>query len=124
MTFYIILALSAFLISLLGTRLTILALRKRTILIDRPNLRSNHKAPTPRGGGIAVVITLIICLMVADIGYGIMLAMLLLAAVSLLDDIIGVPQPVRLLVQVMAVLIPLSAMSMRRSSAACFPLAR
>jgi UDP-N-acetylmuramyl pentapeptide phosphotransferase/UDP-N-acetylglucosamine-1-phosphate transferase len=108
MTFYILLALSAFLLSLLGTRLTILALRKRTVLLDLPNLRSNHKTPTPRGGGIAVVMALVICLLVADIDYGIILAVFMLAAVSLLDDLINVPAPVRLLVQVMAVLIPIS----------------
>lgn len=111
MTFYIILALSAFLIALLGTRLTILALRKRTILLDIPNLRSNHKKPTPKGGGIAVVIALMICLSAADIGYGVILALLMLAAVSLLDDLIGVPIIVRLIVQALAVAIPLSAMT-------------
>lgn len=108
MTFYIVLALSTFVLSLIGTRLTILALRKRTVLLDHPNLRSNHVTPTPRGGGIAVVFTLIIGLLVADINYGIVLAVLLLAAVSLMDDVIGVPAIVRLIVQIMAVLIPLN----------------
>lgn len=110
MTFYTILALSAFLISLLGTKLTILALRKRTVLLDIPNLRSNHRAPTPKGGGIAVITALIICLLVADISYEVVLSLLLLAAISLLDDLIGVPVIVRLIVQVFAVAIPLSAM--------------
>lgn len=108
MTFYIILALSTFVLTLVGTRLTIEALRKRTVLLDYPNLRSNHVAPTSRGGGIAVVFILVIGLLIADINYGIVLAVLLLAAVSLMDDLIGVPILVRLLVQVMAVSIPLS----------------
>ena len=69
------LALSSFLISLLGTRLTILALRKRTVLLDRPSPRGNHKAPTPRGGGVAVVMAMIICLLVADINYAIVLSL-------------------------------------------------
>lgn len=111
MTFYTVLALSAFLISLLGTRLTILALRRRTVLLDIPNLRSNHRAPTPKGGGIAVVTALVICLLVADISYEVVLSLLLLAAISLLDDLIGVPVIVRLIVQIFAVAIPLSAMS-------------
>jgi UDP-N-acetylmuramyl pentapeptide phosphotransferase/UDP-N-acetylglucosamine-1-phosphate transferase len=110
MTLAIILAFSAFLISLLGTRLTILALRQRSVLIDRPNLRSNHKSPTPRAGGIAVVMSLIICLLVVDINYAVILALFLLAAVSLLDDLIGLPQWVRLLVQVLAVTIALGLM--------------
>ncbi|MDE3059433.1 MAG: glycosyltransferase family 4 protein [Pseudomonadota bacterium] len=108
MIFDIILGLSVFLISLLGTRLTILALRKRTVLMDVPNLRSNHKAPTPRGGGIAVVMAIVIGLLLADIHYSIVLAIFLLAAVSLLDDLISVPPWVRLLVQAMAVGLPLS----------------
>jgi len=109
MPFYVFIALSVFLISLLGTRLMILALRKKTIMMDIPSLRSNHSAPTPRGGGIAVVIAIVIGLLLADVNqYGILLAVFLLAAVSLLDDLISVPVMVRLLVQVMAVSIPLS----------------
>jgi UDP-N-acetylmuramyl pentapeptide phosphotransferase/UDP-N-acetylglucosamine-1-phosphate transferase len=109
-TFFIILGLSAFLISLLGTRLTILALRKRAVLLDYPNFRSNHQTPTLCGGGIAVVMALVICLLVADINYGIILAVFMLAAVSLMDDLVGVPLVVRLLVQALAVAIPLSLM--------------
>lgn len=108
MTFYIVLALSSFLITLLGTRLTILALRKRTYLLDIPNARSNHAAPTPKGGGIAVVFALIICLLIADINYAIILSLLMLAAVSLLDDLIDVPAIIRLLVQILAVALPLT----------------
>jgi len=89
----------------------LLALRKRTVLIDLPNLRSNHKQPTPKGGGIAVVFALIICLLIADIHYSIVLSILLLAAVSLMDDLIQVPPFVRLLVQVLAVSIPLTTMA-------------
>lgn len=110
MTFYIILGFSAFLISLLGTRLTILALRKRTMLFEMPKLRGKHKVPVPRGGGIAVVMALIICLLMADISFAIVLAVLMLAAVSLMDDIISVHPLVRLLVQVIAVGLPLSIM--------------
>jgi UDP-N-acetylmuramyl pentapeptide phosphotransferase/UDP-N-acetylglucosamine-1-phosphate transferase len=111
MTFYTTLALSCFLISLIGTRLLILALRKRTVLVDIPNLRSNHKAPTPKGGGLAVMMALVICLLVADVNFSIVLSLLILSAISLLDDLIGIPVPVRLLVQVIAVAIPLSGMT-------------
>lgn len=106
MTLYIIIAFSTFIISLIGTRLTILALRKRTVLLDRPNLRSNHKVPTPRGGGIAVVTAMVIGLLLADINYAIILAIFMLAAVSLLDDIVSVHPLIRLLVQILAVMIP------------------
>ena len=109
MIFYTVLGLSVFLISLLGTRLVILALRKRAAFLDHPNLRSNHQTPTPRGGGIAVVMALIIGLLIADVSYAIVIAMFLLAAVSLMDDLIGVPPLVRLLVQIMAVSMSLTA---------------
>jgi len=111
MIFITILALSCFLISLLGTRLTILALRKRTVLIDIPNLRSNHRTPTPKGGGIAVVIALIICLLVISANFTLALSLLLLMGISLLDDLISVPVIVRLIVQIIAVLLSLNLMS-------------
>ena len=110
MTFTLFITLAAFLISLIGTRLLILAFRDRRMLIDVPNARSNHTTPVPRGGGLAVVFAMIIPMMVADIPLYVVLSILLLAAVSLLDDLISVPALVRLLVQIIAVSIPLSSM--------------
>lgn len=110
MTFTIILGFSAFLFSLLGTRLMILALRGKHIMLDTPNARSNHIAPTPRGGGLAVVFTLIICLVQTDFSYGILFSLLALTAISLLDDLLNLPALVRLIVQIIAVAIPLSVM--------------
>lgn len=107
MTFYIVISLMAFMLSLLGTRVTILAWRKRPQPVDVANLRKG-KQPALRGGGIVVIFTLIICMLAADISYGIVLSLLLLTAISALDDLIGVPLPIRLLVQVMAVTVPLS----------------
>jgi UDP-N-acetylmuramyl pentapeptide phosphotransferase/UDP-N-acetylglucosamine-1-phosphate transferase len=106
-TFYIVVSLAAFAMSLLGTRLTILALRQRPAAPEIAHLRDRTK-PIPRDGGIALVFALLACLMVADINYGVVLALLLLAAISLLDGLIGVPLVVRLLVQVMAVTVPLN----------------
>jgi UDP-N-acetylmuramyl pentapeptide phosphotransferase/UDP-N-acetylglucosamine-1-phosphate transferase len=105
MTFYIVLALSAFLLSLLGTRLTILAFRKQQRPVLPFPLQMSKPRPAPSGGGVAVVMAMIICLLVADVDYGIVLSLFLLAALSLLDDLIGVPMPIRLLVQVLCVLI-------------------
>jgi UDP-N-acetylmuramyl pentapeptide phosphotransferase/UDP-N-acetylglucosamine-1-phosphate transferase len=42
---------------LFGTGVTAMFLRARAIL-DHPNERSSHRAPTPRGGGIAIVVVL------------------------------------------------------------------
>ena len=105
MTFYILLAFSAFLITLLGTRLTILALRQRVVPIEPASLRAGYKKPPLTGGGIAVVMALIICLLVADINYCIIFSMFLLTAIALLSDLIDIPLPVRLLVQLLAVLL-------------------
>ncbi|MDX2073295.1 MAG: glycosyltransferase family 4 protein [Alphaproteobacteria bacterium] len=108
MIFSLFITLSAFLIALIGTRLLILAFRGRRMMLDLPNARSNHQTPVPKGGGLAVVFALIIPMLVANIELAIVLSVLILAAVSLLDDLITVPPLVRLLVQVIAVAIPLS----------------
>ncbi|HVH79752.1 MAG TPA: glycosyl transferase, partial [Stellaceae bacterium] len=47
-------AVVSFAVSCLGTRALIAVLRRRAVL-DRPNERSSHIVPTPRGGGIAVI---------------------------------------------------------------------
>ncbi|MDE3016631.1 MAG: hypothetical protein KGI29_06915 [Pseudomonadota bacterium] len=107
MNFYIILALSAFLISLLGTRLTILARRGR-IKPSLAVLRGDAPEPPPGGGGIVIVVALAIGLLMADVDYSIVLALFLLAAVSLLDELIGVAAPIKLLTQLVSVTIPLS----------------
>ncbi len=108
MIFSLFITLAAFLVSLVGTKLLIVAFRDRRMMLDVPNLRSNHKAPVPKGGGLAVIFALIIPMMVANVDLAIVLSVLMLAAVSLLDDLITVPPLVRLLVQFIAVTIPLS----------------
>jgi UDP-N-acetylmuramyl pentapeptide phosphotransferase/UDP-N-acetylglucosamine-1-phosphate transferase len=84
-------------------------LRARAIL-DRPNERSSHAAPTPRGGGIAVSAVLISAF--AAIGFvtaerptasaALLIGALVLAAVSWIDDLRGLPPWLRLAVQVAA----------------------
>src|SRR5437879_4565636 len=77
----------------LMTRLLIPVLAHRQIL-DRPNERSSHRVPTPRGGGIAVIglvslawIVLARTESVPSGVFGIILGAVLLAAVSWLDDL-------------------------------------
>lgn len=111
MTFYSILALSCFLITLLGTRLTIIAFRKRVVPIDPASLRANYKKPPLLGGGICVVMALIICLLVADIHYGIIFAMFLLAAMAMLHELIDIPLAIRLLIQLLCVLIAINVVA-------------
>jgi UDP-N-acetylmuramyl pentapeptide phosphotransferase/UDP-N-acetylglucosamine-1-phosphate transferase len=107
-------AILAFLLPLaataLGVRLLLPWLKARAVL-DRPNERSSHVHPTPRGGGIVVVAVLIVALWAIQIATGAPLwrlavltaAMAALAAVSWLDDRRGAGVWPRLGVQLAAV---------------------
>jgi UDP-N-acetylmuramyl pentapeptide phosphotransferase/UDP-N-acetylglucosamine-1-phosphate transferase len=101
------------LLACLTTRLLIPLLANREIL-DHPNERSSHRVPTPRGGGIAVVGSVLLAWTVLARGgsvpsgvFGITLGAVLLAAVSWLDDLRGLSPVVRLLAQAAAVAIGL-----------------
>ncbi|HEX3536888.1 MAG TPA: glycosyltransferase family 4 protein [Stellaceae bacterium] len=98
----------AFLLSLVGTRLLIPLLRQR--VLDRPNERSSHTVPTPRGGGIAVTGTVLLIWLWLTISgrlQPILLlvpaAALVLAIVSWLDDLRGLSPVARLVTQLAAV---------------------
>lgn len=123
MIFSLFITLAAFLIALIGTKMLIIAFRDRRLMLDIPNGRSNHKAPVPKGGGLAVIFALIIPMLLADVDLAIVFSVLILAAVSFLDDLIGVPPFVRLLVQVIAVAIPLSLLPIDFFGDALSPLA-
>ena len=93
-------------IAALVTPLLIAALRQRAIL-DKPNLRSAHVVPTPRGGGAAIVVGCAGGLCGAAIlGVSLPLALAaiagLFAAIGLAEDISGVPAKARLALQAMA----------------------
>ncbi len=109
--YYIFLALGSFITTLIGTRGVILTLRHKRMLLDVPNARSNHTIPVPRGGGIAVVMSLMIFLLLADQSYLLVFSLLLLASISLVDDWIHLGPLTRLIVQIMAVGVMLPEMS-------------
>jgi UDP-N-acetylmuramyl pentapeptide phosphotransferase/UDP-N-acetylglucosamine-1-phosphate transferase len=81
----------------------------------RPNARSSHRAPTPQGGGVAVVVaTLVVAwgaiawspALLQDQGGQLMAvtaAALLLAVVGAIDDLRTLPAAARLVVQCLAV---------------------
>ena len=82
----------------------------RNAILDIPNVRSSHAAPTPRGGGLAIVIAFIAALLVL-VAAGLLyfkVAFALIAgggAVALtgyLDDRKTVPASIRICVHVMA----------------------
>jgi Fuc2NAc and GlcNAc transferase len=77
-------------------------------MIDIPNERSSHVSPTPRGGGLAIVITWYIGITILfyfniierNLYYA-LLCGLLLAFISLMDDLINLKPIIRLIVQVL-----------------------
>jgi UDP-N-acetylmuramyl pentapeptide phosphotransferase/UDP-N-acetylglucosamine-1-phosphate transferase len=102
-------AVATGLLSCLTTRVLIPILAYREIL-DRPNERSSHQVATPRGGGIAVIGSVLLAWVVLAQTetmpsgvFGIALGAALLAAVSWLDDLRGLSPVVRLLAQAAAV---------------------
>src|ERR1700682_5782300 len=83
------------LLACLGTRALIPLLRRAAVL-DHPNERSSHAAPTPRGGGIAPVAAILFAWL-ALIAAGavpprflvVLFGVALLAAISWIDDVRG-----------------------------------
>ncbi|WP_374445320.1 glycosyl transferase [Stella sp.] len=84
-------------------------LRRRAIL-DRPNERSSHTVPTPRGGGLGLLPPLLLgwCLLAVLVGerlhWALAAGAALLALVSWRDDRGGLSAGIRLLAQFAAVL--------------------
>jgi len=108
----------SFAASLLGTRGVLGHLRARGVL-DHPSERSSHVVPTPRGGGIAVMATLVpMWLVVAyyapDSAWPSPVwpaaAAVLLAFVGWFDDLWTAPIAVRLTAQTVAVAIGLATL--------------
>ena len=95
--------------------LTVLMI-KRVRIIDAPNKRSSHTVPTPRSGGIAILITFFVGLAAIKLLAGTQAldqdffwvfvgAALLIALVSIVDDLAGLGFKAKLLTQVAAAFI-------------------
>jgi UDP-N-acetylmuramyl pentapeptide phosphotransferase/UDP-N-acetylglucosamine-1-phosphate transferase len=102
--------------SWLATRLVLLWLRRKAIL-DAPNARSSHSAPTPRGGGIAVLAAALPAWMAVAMTVGpaapilaAVAAAAVLAAISWIDDRRGLVPALRLAAQALAIAIGLAAL--------------
>jgi UDP-N-acetylmuramyl pentapeptide phosphotransferase/UDP-N-acetylglucosamine-1-phosphate transferase len=102
-------ALATGLFACLATRALIPVLRHRDVL-DHPNERSSHRVPTPRGGGIAVIGSVLLAwVALARSGWvppgviGVALAAGLLALISWIDDLRGLSPVVRLVAQGVAI---------------------
>jgi len=88
----------------------VIAIRRN--IIDIPNERSSHLIPTPRGGGIAVVVTwfagVTFLFFLGLLDNNLFLALLsgiILAIVSLLDDIISLKPLLRMIFQVLTAIL-------------------
>jgi Fuc2NAc and GlcNAc transferase len=104
---WIIIALVVFLISTLLTKWFAVAF-KQSGIVDVPNERSSHTSPTPRGGGLAIIVAVMAGLSILFFSETILMidfqvpgflfwtGFLLIAATSLLDDKIGLPFYVRI----------------------------
>jgi len=84
-------------------------------ILDVPNARSSHRVPVPRGGGIAIVITVSAGIVVVsgNLSHTILFAWLagslLIAAVSWVDDLRSLPTVTRFLAQSAGAIIIISA---------------
>ena len=95
--------------SLIATGVVWYFLRRHAIL-DHPNARSSHASPVPRGGGLAVI-AILVCAWayVAPMAmqleiWVVLLAAVLLATVSWIDDLRSLSPITRLLAQAAGVL--------------------
>jgi UDP-N-acetylmuramyl pentapeptide phosphotransferase/UDP-N-acetylglucosamine-1-phosphate transferase len=120
-------AITAGLLCWLATGTLIPFLRRRDML-DYPNERSSHVAPTPRGGGIAVtssVLLVWIALYNASLAASNVIVVALgagmLAVVSWVDDLRGLSPGVRLVAQGVAVTIGILALSDGRREVDAWP---
>lgn len=109
MIVYIIVALLSF---FLTWAIRILAIRKS--LVDVPNTRSSHTIPTPRIGGIAIILSFYIGIAILffsdKIEKSLFLAILpglVIASISLIDDLVGLSPWLRLVIQISCCLISL-----------------
>jgi UDP-GlcNAc:undecaprenyl-phosphate GlcNAc-1-phosphate transferase len=89
-------------------------------ILDHPNARSSHLRPTPRGGGLGVVLAFVAGMLVlyaearfariADKEFvGVILAAVAIAGVALVDDVRHLPASLRLLAQGGAALVALGS---------------
>jgi len=101
--------LVAFGLSLSLTRFLVKYLTSKGVM-DIPNDRSSHKIPTPRGGGMAIIFSLIIGILILKIvhpeaplpGILFFIGALIIASTSFIDDKISLPASVRFLLHAIA----------------------
>ena len=110
-TFQLLILMSVSFILSWGMTWAMIALLERSGRLDHPNERSSHSVPTPRGGGLAILVAFVMAMSVIVVTAGLrdpamaalLVAVLMLAFVSWIDDRRPLPWRVRLSVQSVAV---------------------
>lgn len=116
--------LFSFLLALAAARLMIVYARRHGML-DQPGQRRSHRIPTPRGGGIGIVLAAVIfvpgvfatmpvsmaAMAVALVVAGLLTALLLVAVVGWWDDRHSLPALPRFAAQLLAVMLFAAALS-------------
>jgi UDP-GlcNAc:undecaprenyl-phosphate GlcNAc-1-phosphate transferase len=109
-----------FAIGLLGVALVLARLMLyRVRIMDMPNERSSHSAPIPKSGGISIVATFLIGVLIIFLFgektlirhvyfFGFVFSALLIAGISLYDDIANKPFIIKLTTQLAAILLVLA----------------
>lgn len=109
---YVIYGFAVFSLSYIGVALIrIWALRQH--LLDIPNARSSHTIPTPRGGGLAIAVILLVGFSLTGLGLelksellgGYLLGGVMIAVIGGLDDIMKLSARLRLFVQLLVALV-------------------
>lgn len=108
-------AICLFLLSVVLTRLML----RRVRIMDLPNERSSHQSPTPKSGGISIVATFSIGVIIiflfaekslirTDYFLGFVFSAILIAGISLYDDVKNKPFIIKLTTQLLAVFLVLA----------------
>jgi len=103
-------AILIFFFALFFTRFLVSYFKKRGLL-DNPNQRSSHKNPTPRGGGIAILVCQAIAFIIfhffniTSFHYSFYLAIIIIAVISFIDDKLNLSARIRFLVHILAALL-------------------
>jgi UDP-N-acetylmuramyl pentapeptide phosphotransferase/UDP-N-acetylglucosamine-1-phosphate transferase len=105
--FYILLVILSFLLTFLIKKI---AVKKK--VVDIPNERSSHTTPTPRGGGLAIVVcwflgitTLVLFNQIDKYLFYALLSGIILAIVGVLDDVLSLKPNIRLIMQAISAIL-------------------
>jgi len=78
------------------SELIYISIAKKLNIIDKPNERSSHISPVVRGGGIIIIIAQLLFYLLNDFAFPyLLIAVIISATVSFIDDIKGLPSSIR-----------------------------